>query len=162
MRSSTCGQIDGALRLAGRGPADRRRSTSPSSVMSSTGTTTSSSTVLADGGCTTSTSRGAAEERGDLVDAAARSPTARSAAPGASSSASRRSRRQREVRAALGAGDGVHLVDDHRLDAAQRLAGRRGEQQEQRLGRGDQDVGRRAWRTGGARRRGCRRCACRP
>ena len=30
---------------------------------------------------------------------------------------------QREVGAALGAGHGVHLVDDHRLDAAQRLAG---------------------------------------
>ena len=44
--------------------------------------------------------------------------------------------------AALGAGDGVHLVDDHRLDAAQRLARLRGEHQEQRLGRGDQDVGR--------------------
>ena len=29
----------------------------------------------------------------------------------------------REVGAALGAGHGVHLVDDHRLDAAQRLAG---------------------------------------
>ena len=46
----------------------------------------------------------------------------------------------REVRAALGVGDGVHLVDDHRLDAAQRLAGRAGQQQEQRLGGGDQDV----------------------
>ena len=30
---------------------------------------------------------------------------------------------EREVGAALGAGDRVHLVDDHRLDAAQRLAG---------------------------------------
>ena len=35
----------------------------------------------------------------------------------------------------------------------------RGEQQEQRLGRGDQDVGRRARPTGGARRPGCRRSA---
>jgi hypothetical protein len=47
-----------------------------------------------------------------------------------------------QVGAALGGGDGVHLVDDHRLDAAQRFAGGRGEQQEQRLGSGDQDVGR--------------------
>ena len=47
-----------------------------------------------------------------------------------------------EVGAALGAGDGVHLVDDHRLDAAQRLARLGGQHQEQRLGRGDQDVGR--------------------
>ena len=47
-----------------------------------------------------------------------------------------------QVGAALGAGDRVHLVDDHGLDAAQRLAGLRGEHQEQRLGRRDQDVGR--------------------
>ena len=48
----------------------------------------------------------------------------------------------REVGAALGAGHGVHLVDDHRLDAAQALAGLAGEHQEQRLRRGDHDVGR--------------------
>ena len=51
---------------------------------------------------------------------------------------------QREVGAALAAGHRVDLVDDHGLDAAQRLAGLAGEDQEQRLGRGDQDVGRRA------------------
>ena len=50
--------------------------------------------------------------------------------------------RQRQVRAALRPGDRVHLVDDHRLDAAQRLARLRGEDQEQGLGRGDEDVGR--------------------
>ena len=48
----------------------------------------------------------------------------------------------REVGAALGAGHGVHLVDDHRLDAAQALAGLAGEHQEQRLRRRDHDVGR--------------------
>ncbi len=48
--------------------------------------------------------------------------------------------RQRHVCAALGAGEGVDLVDDHPLDAAQRLARLRGEQQVERLGRGDQDV----------------------
>ncbi len=48
---------------------------------------------------------------------------------------------ERQVGAALGAGDRVHLVDDHRVDAAQRLARLAGEHQEQRLGRGDQDVG---------------------
>ncbi len=47
--------------------------------------------------------------------------------------------------APLGAGHGVHLVHDDRLDPAQRLARLRGEHQEQRLGRGDQDV-----RRGGA------------
>ena len=51
---------------------------------------------------------------------------------------------EREVRAALGAGHGVHLVDDDGLDAAQRLARRRGEHEEERLGRRDEDVGRRA------------------
>ena len=48
--------------------------------------------------------------------------------------------REREVGAALGAGDGVDLVDDHGLDPAQRLARLRGQHQEERLGRRDQDV----------------------
>ena len=52
--------------------------------------------------------------------------------------------REREVRAALGGGDRVHLVDDHRLDAGQHLARARREHQVQALGRRDQDVGRRA------------------
>ena len=47
---------------------------------------------------------------------------------------------EREVRAALRPGDGVHLVQDQRPDAAEDLAPLRGEQQEQRLRRGDQDV----------------------
>ena len=51
--------------------------------------------------------------------------------------------RQGEVGAALGLGDGVDLVDDHRLGAGEDLAGARGEHQVERLGRGDQDVGRR-------------------
>ena len=42
---------------------------------------------------------------------------------GRSSSASSRSRRQRQVGAALGAGDRVDLVDDHGLDPAQRSRG---------------------------------------
>ena len=48
--------------------------------------------------------------------------------------------REREMGAALRAGDRVHLVEDQRVDAAQQLACARGEQQEERLGRGDQDV----------------------
>ena len=47
-----------------------------------------------------------------------------------------------QVGAALASGDGVHLVDDDGLDAAEGLARLRGEHQEQRLGRGDEDVGR--------------------
>ena len=50
--------------------------------------------------------------------------------------------REGEVGAALGAGDGVNLVDDHGLDAGQRLARGRGEDEEERLGRRDEDVGR--------------------
>ena len=49
---------------------------------------------------------------------------------------------QRQVGATLGRRDRVDLVDDHCLDAAQRLAGLAGQHQEQRLGGGDQDVGR--------------------
>ena len=41
--------------------------------------------------------------------------------------------REREMRAALRPGDGVHLVDDHRLDAAQDLPALRGEEEEERL-----------------------------
>ena len=50
--------------------------------------------------------------------------------------------RQREMRAALGAGHRVDLVDDHPADAPQELACLRGEHQVERLGRRDQDVGR--------------------
>ena len=48
---------------------------------------------------------------------------------------------QRHVGAALGRRDGVDLVDDHRLDAGEDLAGLAGQHQIQRLGRRDQDVG---------------------
>ena len=44
------------------------------------------------------------------------------------------------MRPALGACNGVHLVHDHRLDPAQRLARLRGQQQEERLRSRDQDV----------------------
>ena len=54
--------------------------------------------------------------------------------------------REGEVRAALIVGDGVDLVDDQRADLGEHLARLRGGQQdEERLGRGDQDVGR--WRV---------------
>ena len=50
--------------------------------------------------------------------------------------------REHQVRAALGGGERMDLVDDHRLHAAQRFAGPRGEHEVERLGRGDEDVGR--------------------
>ena len=52
--------------------------------------------------------------------------------------------RERQVRAALGRRDGVHLVDDHGLDAGEDLPRARGEHQVEALGRRDEDVGRRA------------------
>ena len=64
--------------------------------------------------------------------------------------------RQREVRAALGRHERVDLVDDDRVDRAQRLARVRRQQQIERLRRGDQDVGRLALE---ARALGCRRVA---
>ena len=56
--------------------------------------------------------------------------------------------REREMRAALGVGDGVDLVDDHRVDAAEHRPSLRGEDQVQRLRRGDEDVGRLARHRG--------------
>ncbi len=49
---------------------------------------------------------------------------------------------EHQVRAALGRGDGVHLVEDQRADRAQHLARLRGEDEVERLGGRDQDVGR--------------------
>ena len=48
--------------------------------------------------------------------------------------------RQRHVHAALGRRKDVDLVDDHGVDRQQRRGRLRAEDQEQRLGRGDQDV----------------------
>ena len=81
----------------------------------------------------------AAQEPGDLLQRALR---CRQPDPLRLGRRDRRQPLQREhqVRTALGAGDGVDLVDDHRLDRAQHLAGAGGQHQVQRLGRGDQDV----------------------
>ena len=87
--------------------------------------------------------------------------------------------RQREMRSALRAGDRVDLVDDDRLDAAQRLAGRAREQQVEALRRRHEDVrrplrelapillwacrrsGSRSRSAAPARRAGSRRARCR-
>src|SRR5205823_13164831 len=47
---------------------------------------------------------------------------------------------ERQMRAALRAGDGVHLVEQQRVDRTKKLVRLRGQHQEQRLGRRDQDV----------------------
>ncbi len=52
--------------------------------------------------------------------------------------------REHQVRAALGRREGVDLVDDHRLHAAQRLSRLRSEHEIERLGCRDEDVGRSA------------------
>ena len=126
MRSSTSGQMVLFSRLA----------------MSGTGTCTDRSNVLAavrrdDGG-----RRRPGQEPGDLLRRAGPSPTARSAARASSSSWSSRSSESARWAPRLVRRDGVHLVDDDGLHLGERLAGRRRQHQEQRLGRGDQDVGR--------------------
>ena len=62
------------------------------------------------------------EQPADRLDRALRGRQADPRPGAASHSASSRSRREREVRAALVARDGVDLVDDDRLDRAQRVA----------------------------------------
>ena len=147
------------------GPGLRRRrvesvepgSATPSSVMSSTGTTTVQIEGLRRG------RRHDPDRRGARRGTAPTSSCGRTVADspmrwaGSVSSCVEPFEREREVRAALGAGDRVDLVDDDRVDAAQRLARRRREHQEQRLGGGDEDVRRGARSARGARRRGCRR-----
>ena len=66
---------------------------------------------------------------------------------------------QRQVGAALGPGDGVDLVDDHRADAGEDVLPARGEQQVEALGGGDQDVGRACAASAAGRAGACRRCA---
>ena len=67
--------------------------------------------------------------------------------------------RQRQMRAAFGARDRVHLVDDDGLHRHQRFAGRRGEHQEKRFRGGDEDVGRLGDQLAAPIRVGCRRTA---
>ncbi len=97
--------------------------------MSSTGMTTSTSSALRMPASTIFTGRGApgrrvaAEEPGDLLERALR---------GRQADPLRRAfgdllepfERERQVGAALGGGHRVDLVDDHGLDADERLAGR--------------------------------------
>ena len=70
------------------------------------------------------------------------SPTARSAGRRGPAARGQPLERQRQVGAALGRGDRVDLVDDAPLGAGEQLLGAAGQHQVQRLGRGDQDVGR--------------------
>ena len=84
--------------------------------------------------------RRAAQEARDLVEVALRRRQA-DALQRLLDQALQPFERQRQVRAALGGHQRVDLVDDHRVHRSQPLARVRRQQQEQRLGRGDQDVG---------------------
>ena len=79
---------------------------------------------MVDGGCTTVTGRAAGQEPGDLLDRPDRrgqpDPLGRALEQGVEPLEA-----EREVRAALGAGDRVHLVEDDRLDPGEGLAGLR-------------------------------------
>ena len=140
----------GAMRRAGRAAAQLRRLTWPRSPMSSTGTTTSISSGLRMPASTIVTGRGSPgadrsrRGSGRSPRAGAGWPTARCAAAAGSVIASSRSSESARWAPRLVGGQRVDLVDDHRLDADQRLAGRRREHQVEALGRGDQQVGRAA------------------
>ena len=147
---------DGGARTALSSSRSPESSYSPGWVMSSTGTTTLRSHSFTDGRRDDLDRGRAAEEAGHLVERAdgRRQPDAlgRLREQGVEPLQA-----EAEVGAALGAGDRVHLVDDHGLDLAQALAGLAGEHQEQRLGRRDQDVGRRARQGAPLGRRGVSR-----
>ena len=140
--------------------------------MSSTGTSTKSSRALRLPASTISTGRGfhaassarparglaAAEEARDLLERPLRrgEPDPLEAAV-LGTERLEPLEREEEVRAALGRGDRVDLVDDDGLDRREHLARLRGQQEVERLRRRDQDVGRRARDA-----RALRRPACRP
>ena len=119
--------------------------------MSSTGTTTSSSIRFVLAGCTTVTGR--EPPRNEATSAGgrtvadspircARPAGARACLLAGAAQRVKPFKRQRQVRAPLGPRHGMDLIDDDRLDPAQRLPRLRGEQQKQRFRRGDEDVGR--------------------
>ena len=106
--------------------------------MSSTGTTTSSSSALRLPGVDDldlAARPDPAEEPGDRLERPLRrrQPDALERRRVGRPELLQALQRQREMRAALRAGDRVDLVDDDRLDAAERLAGRAGEQEVQAL-----------------------------
>ena len=118
-----------------------------SSRMSSTGTTTWRSSCFAVPASTSSIGAAAGDEAADLLQRAL-GRGERDALHGLVGEPVEPLDGEHQVGAALRRRDGVHLVEDQRADRAQHLAGLRGEDQEQRLGRGDQDVGRLAVHRG--------------
>ena len=141
--------------------------TSPIAAMSSTGTTTWSSSGLRAPASTIRTSRpGPTPAMNRAIASSGRCVADRPIRCGGSrvrrAQALEALQAQREVRAALRAGDRVDLVDDHVLDAAEHLARAAGQHQVERLGGGDQDVRRVAGDLAAILGRACRRSATRP
>ncbi len=167
--SSSRGWMDGQIEWRASAPAagppgaSSTSIASPMRAMSSTGHDDLQIQLLARAGVDElDLASDAAEEPADLADSG-RCVADRPMRCGSPSARSLEAlEAQREVRAALGGGHGVHLVDDDVLHAAQDLARLAGEQQVQRLGRRDQDVGRRARQLAARFAAGCRRCARRP
>ena len=175
-RSSRRGCIAGQmLRRTGpaaAGPLVGSSITWPSSAMSSTGTTTSISSGLRMPASTMVTGRG--RRRAGPAGSSSKPPRKRAISSsgrwvadrpmrcgGRSQRASSRSSVSARCGPALGGGQRVDLVDDHRLDVAQGVPGLRREHQVERLGRGDQQVGRVADELAALVLAACRRCGCR-
>ena len=129
----------GAGHLAGRLPGEIVGGL-PIALMSGTGTTTSTSICLVRRRLDDGDRSAAGQEPGHLLDRPdgrgqpdpLRRPVQQHVQP---------VQRDGQVGAAFGAGNGVDLVDDHGPDVGQHLPGPAGQQQEQRLRGGDQDVG---------------------
>ncbi len=141
--SSNRGAIAGQMLRRGACGADAsppRSAPRSRSVMSSTGTSMVSSIGLRTPASTMTTSR-PVPPRKRATSLSGRCVADRPMRCGSlSASAAQALEADGEVGTALGAGERVDLVDDHRGDAAQRLARCAGEHEEQRLGRGDEDV----------------------
>ena len=150
--SSSRGCIDGQMLRrngpAAAGPVTGSSMTSPSAPMSSTGTIDLDLERLAHAGVDD-------RDRPAARPSSSRPPRKRAISSsgrwvadrpmrcgGRSQSASSRSRVRARCAPRLVAATRVDLVDDHRLDVAQRLAGRRREHEVERLGRRDEEVGR--------------------
>ena len=121
--------------------------TSPGCVMSSIGTMTCSSSALRAPASTIVTARsGPTPPRNRAISSSGRCVALRPircGAPGPrplGDEPLQALQAQRQVGAALRAGDRVDLVDDHVLDAAEDLAGLARQHQVERFGRRDQDV----------------------
>ena len=128
IRSSTCGQMDARLSAPAAGPDRSSSTTSPRADMSAIGTTTSRSHSLVDGaGRPRPAPREVARHLVDRLDRRGQADALRRRLEQRVEPLER----QGEMGAAFRAGHGVDLVEDDGLDAGERLARGRGEDEEQ-------------------------------